>query len=94
MHRHALQLHLTTEKSAILKENEHKYVFRVERHATKHQIRSAVESAFGVKVKDVRTMVMPGKSKRTRYKLGKTPRWKKAIVKLEEGQVISDFENI
>ncbi|HSG99436.1 MAG TPA: 50S ribosomal protein L23 [candidate division Zixibacteria bacterium] len=94
MIKNALQLHLTTEKSAVMKEAEGKYVFRVERHATKFDIKSAVESAFKVKVKDVRTMIMPGKSKRMRFKMGKTPRWKKAIVKLEEGQVISDFENI
>lgn len=91
---HTLQLHLTTEKSALMKEEKNKYVFRVEKSASKNEIKLAVEKAFSVKVDSVRTMVMPGKAKRTRYKIGRTPSWKKAIVKLQEGQVISDFENI
>ncbi len=94
MDKMALQLHLTTEKSMGLKEANNAYVFRVDRHAGKNEIRGAVESAFNVKVDSVRTMIMPGKSKRLRWRIGHTPRWKKAIVTLEKGQVISDFENI
>lgn len=94
MNKMILELHLTTEKSMSLKETYNSYVFRVDRDAGKIEIRGAVESAFGVKVDNVRTMVMPGKSKRLRYRVGRTPRWKKAIVTLEKGQVISDFENI
>ncbi len=94
MNKMVLELHLTTEKSMGLKENLNSYVFRVDRSAGKNEIRSAVESAFSVKVDTVRTMIMPGKSKRLRWRIGRTPRWKKAIVTLEKGQVIADFENI
>lgn len=94
MDKEALQVHLTTEKSTLLRETQNKYVFRVSMAANKLQIKSAVESAFSVKVKDVRTIVSPGKMKRMGRNSGKTSRWKKAIVALESGQVISDFENI
>jgi large subunit ribosomal protein L23 len=96
MAKHVLQLHLTTEKSALMKEDpkQNKYVFRVDKDANKNEITAAVEKAFNVKVDSVRTMIVPGKAKRTRYKVGRTPSWKKAIVKLPAGQVIADFENI
>ncbi len=94
MNKMILELHLTTEKSMALKEAYNSYVFRVDRNAGKIEISGAVESAFGVRVDNVRTMIMPGKSKRLRYRVGRTPRWKKAIVTLKKGQVISDFENI
>jgi len=41
-----------------------------------------------VKVDDVNTTIMPGKNKRVRHQLGRTPDWKKAIVTLKEGQKI------
>ena len=94
MNKMILELHLTTEKSMGLKENSNSYVFRVAKEAGKIEIGKAVESAFSVKVDSVRTMIMPGKAKRLRFKVGRTPRWKKAIVTLEKGQVIADFENI
>ena len=88
-----LQLHLTTEKSTIISEGGEKYVFRVARDADKAQIRKAVEDAFKVKVDSVRTMIVAGKVKRMGKNSGKTPTWKKALVKLKKGQVISDFES-
>jgi len=92
--RHVLQLHLLTEKSSRLKETKNIYVFRVDKRANKPEIRLAVEKAFGVKVQSVRTMVMPGKPKRLGNFAGRTPAWKKAVIKLKEGEQISDFENI
>lgn len=89
-----LKLHLTTEKSTILKEKGNEYVFRVARASTKLQIKDAIEKSFSVKVKDVRTMIVPGKQKRYGRNVTKTQKWKKAIVKLEKDQVISDFESI
>lgn len=89
-----LKLHLTTEKSTILKEKGNEYVFRVARASTKLQIKDAIEKSFSVKVKDVRTMIVPGKHKRYGRNVTKTQKWKKAIVKLEKDQVISDFESI
>lgn len=92
--RDILQMHLLTEKSLALKERVSAYVFRVDRKANKAQIKAAVEKAFKVKVASVRTMVMPGKPKRLGRFEGHTSGWKKAVVKLKEGQQISEFENI
>lgn len=62
--------------------------FRVPGSATKPQIKQAVETLFGVKVKGVNTLVLKGKKKVFRGQLGKRSDLKKAIVTLEEGQTI------
>lgn len=92
--RDILQMNLLTEKSLILKEVGNCYVFRVDRRANKSEIKKAVEKAFKVKVDRVRTATMPGKPKRLGRFMGRTPSWKKAIVKLKEGQQIADFDNV
>jgi large subunit ribosomal protein L23 len=51
--------------------------------ATKTDIKSAIETLFNVKVEEVRTQNRKGKQRRTRFKLGKTKDWKKAIVSLK-----------
>ena len=89
-----LELHLVTEKSTRMKEIDNYYVFRVVRTANKIEIKTAVEKAFGVHVVSVRTMNMPGKPKRLGRFEGRTPAWKKAIIKLKEGEQIADFENV
>jgi len=89
-----LQLHLITEKSHILKEQGNAYVFRVHPAANKHEIKSAVERVFNVRVDSVRTMNVPGKPKRLGRFAGRTASWKKAVVKLKPDQTISDFENV
>lgn len=89
-----LELHLVTEKSTRMKEVDNYYVFRVDRSANKIEIKTAIEKAFGVKVVSVRTMTMPGKPKRLGRFEGRIPAWKKAIVKLKEGEQIADFENV
>ena len=60
-----------------------KYTFEVNRKATKVDIAKAVEKLFNVKVLNVNTMMVRGKMKRVRYKEGKTPDWKKAIVTID-----------
>ena len=92
--RDILLQHLVTEKSTRMKERENYYVFRVERTANKPEIKKAVEKAFRVKVASVHTMTIPGKPKRLGRFEGRTPAWKKAVIKLKEGEVISDFENV
>ena len=92
--RDLLQMHLLTEKSLVLKEKDNAYVFRVDRKANKVEIRKAIEKVFSVKVKSVRTMIMPSKPKRLGRFSGRTESWKKAIVTLKEGQQIAEFENI
>ncbi len=65
-----------------------KYIFRVANNANKIDIGKAVEGIFKVKVDSVNTMIVRGKNKRLRYKEGKTPDWKKAIVTLKQGHKI------
>lgn len=79
---------LRTEKSAALYEPKGKYLFLVDRSSNKVQIKRAVEEIYKVKVKDVNTFISPGKLKRVRYQVGRTPDIKKAIVTLKEGQKI------
>lgn len=84
---------LITEKATILA-SENKYAFEVDRRANKPQIRQAVELAFNVKVTDVNTMNMHGKTRRVGRKTAKRPDWKKAIVTVIEGDKIQFFEGI
>ena len=73
---------IVTEKSSVDMQ-EGKYTFKVAKKATKVEIRNAVEKLFGVKVLKVNTINVNGKTKRVRYKEGKTPDWKKAIVTID-----------
>ncbi len=92
--REIIKRFLATEKSTIAKETEGKYAFVVDARANKHQIKDAVEKLFSVEVESVRTMVMPGKLKRLGRFEGKTPIWKKAIIKLKGDEQISEFDNL
>jgi large subunit ribosomal protein L23 len=78
---------LRTEKSAVY-EPLNKYLFLVSKTANKHQIKSAVEMIYKVRVQDVNTLISHGKMRRVRHQLGKTPDTKKALVTLKEGQKI------
>ena len=60
-----------------------KYTFEVNKNATKVEIANAVEKLFNVKVLNVNTMTVRGKTKRVRYVEGKTSDWKKAIVTID-----------
>jgi large subunit ribosomal protein L23 len=82
-----------SEKTNILRE-QGKYVFRVDPAATKIQIKEAVRKLFKVHPISCTTMVVGGKPKRQRYKSGYTPSWKKAIVRLPEGEKIGLFEGV
>lgn len=80
-----------TERTTQLADKVKAYTFRVALSANKLEIAKAVETAYGVKVKSVNTMVVSGKMRRARTRQGGfTPTWKKAVVKLAEGQSI-DF---
>ena len=78
---------VVTEKSTRLGELS-QVVFKVQRDATKPQIKAAVEALFDVKVTAVNTLNVKGKVKRFRGQLGKRDDVKKAIVTLAEGQKI------
>ena len=73
---------IITEKSSISMA-EGKYTFKVQNSASKTAIKKAVEELFNVKVVSVNTVSMPGKEKRMGVHSGKTPDWKKAIVKID-----------
>jgi large subunit ribosomal protein L23 len=85
---------LITEKSTRQKEEGNQIAFVVDPKAGKIQIRQAVEKLFKVKVLSVRTMNVTGKKKRLGRFLGRKSDWKKAIVKLREGDRIEFFEGV
>ena len=64
------------------------YAFKVDVNATKLQVKKAVEGYFSVDVENVNVVKVKGKNKRSRYRIKKRPDWKKAYVKLAEGQSI------
>ena len=81
-----LQLFVISKKAALLQENENTYTFKVAQGANKIEIKQAVEKLFKVKVLDVRTSNYAGKAKRRRRAdAGRTASWKKAIVRLKDG---------
>ncbi|MCB9732255.1 MAG: 50S ribosomal protein L23 [Deltaproteobacteria bacterium] len=89
---HVLKRPIVTEKTNVLREDDNQYVFEVARDSNKIEIRSAVESLFGVRVIDVRTSVVRGKMKRVKRQLGKQPNWKRAVVTLHADDQIALFE--
>ena len=79
-----------SEKAAIVADLSNQYVFRVAVDATKLEVKKAVEQLFKVNVTDVRTLKVKGKVKRNRFGYSRKPTWKKAYVRLAQGQDI-DF---
>lgn len=69
------------------------YVFKVAKDATKMEIKNEIERLYNVKVESVNTMIVPGKKRFLRGRIGRTSAWKKAIVKLAEG-TIPIFEEV
>jgi large subunit ribosomal protein L23 len=84
---------IVTEKTSFAKA-EGKYVFRVFMHATKIDIKRAVEQAFNVVVKSVNTATIKPKTKFSGRFKRKTSSWKKAYITLEKGQTIKELEGI
>ncbi len=82
---------LITEKSTLLREEERTVVFEVASGATKVDIRRAVEKLLGSKVETVRTSIFHGKFKRQGRFIGQRSDWKKAYVKLRDGEKMPDF---
>ena len=80
-----------TEKTSQNLQLRNQYTFRVLRDATRGEVRAAVELMFDVKVAGVQVVNEPGKSRRFGRSLGRTQDWKKAYVRLAEGQSI-DYE--
>ena len=83
---------IVTEQSSAAYQERGEYTFRVASDATKTSIRGAIEKLFGVKVTNVWTSNQRGKSRRVGAALGRRPHWKKAIVRLRQGDTIDIFE--
>ena len=77
-----------SEKAAILGDEANQAVFKVATNARKQEIKEAVEQLFNVKVANVRTANVNGKSKRMGLRRGQRNDWKKAYVSLEQGHEI------
>jgi large subunit ribosomal protein L23 len=82
---------LVTEKTSIQREDGRTLVFDVAAGANKVEIKQAIEKLFGSKVESVRTALAHGKLKRQGRFVGQRPDWKKAYVKLREGQKVPEF---
>ncbi len=72
--------------------DENKYTFIVDPRANKTQIKIAIEKIFGVKVVSVNTMNRSGKTRRTRFGLGRRSDTKRAIVSVAPGERIDIFQ--
>jgi large subunit ribosomal protein L23 len=82
---------IITEKSTQLKEANREVCFEVSRHANKTEIKKAVEQLFKVKVEAVKTQIRLGKWRRVGRNQGQTKTWKKAYVKLREGEKMIEY---
>jgi large subunit ribosomal protein L23 len=82
---------LITEKSTIQREGNNIVAFEVASDANKIQVKKAVEAQFKVKVAEVRMAVQHGKVRRQGRWFGRRPDWKKAYVRLAEGEKPIEF---
>ena len=85
---------VVTEKTSNIRESDNKYVFEVDQHCNKIEIRKAIEEQFKVTVLDVHTYTTHGKVRRQGRNQGRRPDWKRAIVKLKDGDTIEFFEGV
>jgi len=81
-----------SEKTARLQAESNQYVFDVRRDASKQDIREAVEGLFDVKVEGVQVLNQKGKRKTFRARPGVQKSWKKAYVRVAEGQTIEELQ--
>lgn len=77
-----------SEKSTRIGEQGNQYVFEIDKRATKTQVKEAVESLFNVKVENVNVVNVKGKVRSFRMRPGRRADWKKAYVRIQEGQTI------
>ena len=82
---------IITEKSTQLKQANREVCFEVARQANKTEIKKAVELLFKVKVEAVKTQIKVGKWRRVGRNQGQTKTWKKAYVKLREGEKMIEY---
>ena len=80
---------VVSEKSTFVADKNRQYVFRVADHATKPEIKAAIELMFKTKVENVTVLNVRGKERRFGRLAGRKRSWKKAYVRLAEGQEIN-----
>lgn len=80
---------VVSEKSTFVADKNRQYVFRVADHATKPEIKAAIELMFKTKVENVTVLNVHGKDRRFGKTIGRRRNWKKAYVRLAEGQEIN-----
>jgi large subunit ribosomal protein L23 len=89
---------IVTEKSNKLTDTRKTYAFRVDRKANKLEVKKAVQEFYGVTVTEVNTVVVPAKAKskftKAGFISGRKPSYKKAYVKVAEGETIDLYTNI
>ena len=85
---------LISEKSEEVRALQRTLSFRVHQKATKTDIKNAVQKAFNVKVENVRTANYRGKFRRRGRSAGYRPNWKRAYVKLREGEKMVEYAQI
>ena len=91
-HMNTLRQPVITEKSYIARGENNQYVFRVARTATKSDVKAAVQAIFEVNVEKVQVINVPSKEKRRGMHVGKRSGYRKAVVRLLEGQSIDPEE--
>ncbi len=82
---------LVTEKGVHRSSRHNAYSFEINKLATKEDVRNAIEKLFDVKVVKVATQNRKGKARRTKFRLGRTADWKKAVVTLHDDHRIDFF---
>ncbi|MBP3942038.1 50S ribosomal protein L23 [Sphingobacteriaceae bacterium WQ 2009] len=89
---------ILTEKASQLTEKFNRYAFKVDHRANKIQIKTAVEAMFGVTVTAINTSVVAGKAKsrytKAGFVSGRSPKYKKAVVTVKDGETIDFYSTI
>lgn len=80
-----------TEKTTLMKEKNREICLEVDPRANKIEIKEAAEQLFNVKIVSVRVMKQRGKMRRVGRNQGKTKDWKKAYLKIKEGEKMIEY---
>ena len=92
VHFNTLRQPVVTEKSYTATGAANQYTFRVSPEATKSQVKAAIESIFEVKVEKVQVINMPSKPKRRGFRTGTRSGYRKAVIRLAEGETLDVAE--
>jgi len=88
---HVIRRPVVTEKTTVIREGSNTLVFEVARGATKVEVKQAIQKLLGPKVASIRTSIVHGKTKRQGRFVGQRSDWKKAYVRLRDGEKVPEF---